>query len=283
MQLQEELEGINQRAMRTGNPRSSGILQSMMSTVLSGFSFANKSIATRTEPGLPHHQTQISAPVPPRELLYLLVCAKEGGGASARRLRHLDLRNIKSDEEFFACVRDSYWGMRGKYHSLFSLRTLKRITFIRLQVHIKGVVNVLKEHDMPPEEKKTEYRFAPVPAEVVPPIAETDLMHYFHHPHDADDGFDWCLSRFPKRLHEKLRACPRNGPGEGWGIHFVEDWDLKKLWMTSFLICGLGSFAFGVLWAYYENSIQDAFAISSYMIAMATLSIGTVQAMLHMN
>jgi len=63
----------------------------------------------------------------------------------------------------------------------------------------------------------------------------------------------------------------------------VEGWDVKKIWIAGFLLFGLGSLLLGILWAVFGHSIQDAFAIASYVVSFATLSIGTVQAVLHLN
>jgi len=165
---------------------------------------------------------------------------------------------------------------------MFSFRTVKTIKFVRLEVSFKGLVGILKTDEMPPESKKTEYRFIPIPAEIVPPIGENDMMHLFHHPDHADEGLSWRLSRFPKKLHEQLRACPERGPGLGWGIMFVEDWHIKKIWVVAFVLVGFGSAIFAILWSVYEHSIQDACSISSYVIAFLTLGIGTTQAAMHL-
>ncbi len=68
----------------------------------------------------------------------------------------------------------------------------------------------------------------------------------------------------------------------GWGLQIVECWDAQKIWLLIFMFFGLGSLAIGVLWAAFEHSIQDAFAIAGYMVAFATVSVGSVQAILVM-
>jgi len=103
------------------------------------------------------------------------------------------------------------------------------------------------------------------------------MMHLFHHPSHADNN-SICLERFPKKLREKLKC--NGGVNPGWGLQFVEGWDMKKIWVITFVFFGLGSLLIGILWAVYKQSIQDAFTIASYIVAFATVSVGTVQALL---
>jgi hypothetical protein len=57
---------------------------------------------------------------------------------------------------------------------------------------------------------------------------------------------------------------------------------MRKIWTISFILFGFGSMLIGVLWGVYGRSIQDALAIASYIVAFATLSVGTLQAWLVM-
>jgi hypothetical protein len=104
-------------------------------------------------------------------------------------------------------------------------------------------------------------------------------MHLFHNPSHADEN-SFCLNRFPKKLKEKLVY---NGNADrGWGLQFVEGWNMKKIWILTFIIFGLGSLCVGIVWAFCHRSIQDAFAVAGYRAAFATISIGTLQALLVM-
>jgi len=57
---------------------------------------------------------------------------------------------------------------------------------------------------------------------------------------------------------------------------------MKKIWILTFVIFGLGSLCMGIVWAFCHRSIQDAFAIAGYIAAFATISTGTTQALLVM-
>ena len=100
-------------------------------------------------------------------------------------------------------------------------------------------------------------------------------MHLFHNPSHADENA-FCFDRFPKKLKERL--VYKGNVNRGWGLQFNEGWNTKMIWIISFVIFGLGSLAMGILWTFCHRSIQDAFAIASYMAAFATISIGTLQA-----
>jgi len=244
------------------------------------------------ETGLPLHERQAPdnqldndnlrprIPTPlPQELLFLLLCYSHGRYAT--RLVQIDLVTLqaKSDRALFKILRDTYHSMRGTHLSYFSLRALRRIKFVYFEMYGSELVDVRKpEDDIPPPENK-DYRYQPAPPETIPPVGVRHMMHLFEHP-DHAQAEPVCLERFPKRLKEKLK-CNR-GVAPGWGLEFVEDWDAKKIWAVLFVFFGLGSFLIGVLWAVYGHSIQDAFAIASYMVVFATVTIGTMQAFLVM-
>lgn len=140
------------------------------------------------------------------------------------------------------------------------------------------LVDVRKINDIPPPEHQ-EYKYAPAPPDVIPPVGDRHMMHLFQHPECADDEM-LCLNRFPKKLKEKLKCA--KGINPGWGLQFVEGWDLRKIWILVFILFGMGSLVLGVLWAVYKHSIQDAFAIAAYMLTFATLTVGVMQALLIM-
>jgi hypothetical protein len=168
--------------------------------------------------------------------------------------------------------------MRGKWHAWISLRTLISIKFVQFEMYPSELVDVRK-HDVVPPPENTEYRYRPTPPDLVPPVGENHMLHYFHHPDHAEDE-PLCLNRFPKRVKRRLKVA--GGVRPGWGLQFVEGWNMKKIWIIAFVLFGLGSLLVGVLWACFEHNVQDAFSISAYIVAFGTVSIGTVQALLVM-
>lgn len=100
------------------------------------------------------------------------------------------------------------------------------------------------------------------------------MLHLFQNPsHAKSDTI--CLSRFPKKLRVKIQSPSDALPG--WGLQLIESWDVKKIWIIGFILFGLGSFIFAILWACFGGSVQDAFAVAAYMVAFATLTLGTLQ------
>lgn len=193
----------------------------------------------------PHRAQNIAevaseAPNPPRpDSLFLLLCIPHRQYAT--KLIHMDVCMLLSDRLFFANLRGHYRSMRGRWVSIFSLRQLRSIRFVKFEMYPSTLVDIRKTNDIPPETHKDEYRYRPVPAEVIPPIGENHLMHLYDHPEDAEDTAI-CLDKVPKKLREPLLVCPQRGTGLGWGIHFVEGLHWIKLWILGFigLLAALG-------------------------------------------
>jgi hypothetical protein len=223
------------------------------------------------------HANSESTSLPP-EPVYLLICYSEGRFAT--KLLQLDLTALhaESDRALFQILRRKYHNLTGTRMSWLSLKTLESIKFVYFEMHKREFVDVMKVDDVPPPED-VEYRYVPAPPKLIPPVGSNYLMHMFQHPDCADEE-PTCLSKFPKKLKERLK-CLR-GARPGWGLQLIEGWDSRKIWIILFVFFGLGSLAMGVLWAVFEHSIQDAFSMAAYMVAFATVSVGTVQAILVM-
>lgn len=103
------------------------------------------------------------------------------------------------------------------------------------------------------------------------------MTHWFHHPEDANQMAITCV-RTPKKRRDRLIVCPQAGTGVGWGIQIVEGWFLSKVWLLALLLFMLGSLVFGICWATLRFDVQGAFGVSAYMVAFASLLVGTLQA-----
>ncbi|KAH7399773.1 hypothetical protein BKA64DRAFT_670366 [Cadophora sp. MPI-SDFR-AT-0126] len=218
------------------------------------------------------------APATPIDLLYLLICYNKS--RYEERLLQLDLTDLDGtgDKALFENLRQNYHNLKKWPDRFLSLRSLQSIQFVQFELYKSELVDIRKRNHLPPPED-VEYRYMPAPPETIPPVGNNYLMHVFQNPECADEE-PLCLSRFPKKLKERL-ACQR-GIKLGWGLQFVEGWDGKKLWLTGFVFFGLSSLTIGILWAVLKHSIQDAFAVAGYMVALGTMSIGTIQAFLVM-
>lgn len=129
--------------------------------------------------------------------------------------------------------------------------------------------------DQIPPPKETHYDFHERVPGYVPPIGNRYFMHRFSNSaHCGDSTF--CLSQIPKRLHVRPHYGSAPDHSTAWGLYFHETLDLARL-----CLCGLFAFlfslVFGVVWAVDKKSIQDGFAVASYILALEALTIGTVQ------
>lgn len=217
------------------------------------------------------------APNPPHpESLFLLLCIPHRKYAT--KLIHMDVCTLLSDRLFFRNLKSHHRSMRGRWVSFFSLRQLRSIRFVKFEMYPRTLVDIRKTDDIPPETHKDEYRYRPIPAEVIPPIGENHLMHLYDYPEDAEDTAI-CLDKVPKKLRERLGVCPQRGTGLGWGIHFVEGLHWIKLWILGFIGL-LMSIAFGIAWACVRTDVQGGFGIAACMMVGLTFTTGVVQAAL---
>jgi hypothetical protein len=229
--------------------------------------------APQTVPGI---QSPYNPPDPPAEMLYLLLCHSEG--IYATKLLQLPIADLKSDNQLFRILLSHYKSMRGQFRSLVSFRTLTSIRFVRFEMYKKSQsVDICKTDDIPPADHM-EYKYAPVPIDIIPPVGENQLMHFFHHPEHAEDE-PVCLDRFPKKRRERFAVCNGRTTEIGWGLHLVEGWDSRKTWVVCFVLFGFGSSMWGILWAVFKKSIQDAFAVAGFAVALAVFTVGFTQSM----
>ncbi|KAH7400191.1 hypothetical protein BKA64DRAFT_707877 [Cadophora sp. MPI-SDFR-AT-0126] len=233
------------------------------------------SVELRSEPSEQSHPgEQRSA-----EALFLLVCMNDGVGASIVRLRQLSVHDVDSDQKLFHVLRHMYFSLRQRWWSFLSLWSLKQINFVHFDLYEKSLIDVRELHVVPPEDEHTSYIHERT--NLKPPIGTNLLMHYISCPQDATLRSP-CLDKIPKKIGGKLLVCPVKGVSPGWGLQFVEGWNWKKILLVSFFTFVISATIVAVLCWYSGRSIQDAFAISSFMLACFALSVGALQAWLNM-
>ena len=54
----------------------------------------------------------------------------------------------------------------------------------------------------------------------------------------------------------------------------------STVWLLGLVLFVIESLVFGVCWTIWEHDIQEAFAVAAYMVALAGLVAGTLQAFL---
>jgi hypothetical protein len=176
-------------------------------------------------------------------------------------------------------MRKSYTLVRGRWTSLLSFRTLHGIKFVKFELYSSLLVDVKKVNSMPPA-TNSNYHYRPAPPKLIPPIGENHLLHLYHHPDHAEQSHI-CLTRLPKKLHEKLTCI--EGINEEWGLQFIEDWNKKKISLLVVLLLVVASSGIGVLWSVYKHSISDAFAMASYVVAVVAAGVAALQFSLYDN
>ena len=129
---------------------------------------------------------------------------------------------------------------------------------------------------MPPEKRKDEYIYQG--CDLIPPVGEHLLTHLFHHPEHANNESALVLSRTPKKRKQKLTVYPMQGVNIGWGIHLVEGWAPKRVWLLFLVFFVIGSIVFAICWSILKKDLQGAFAISAYIVALTGLVLGTLTA-----
>ena len=121
----------------------------------------------------------------------------------------------------------------------------------------------------------TEYPYAPAPPDVIPPIGDRHMIHLLYRPEFVEEDA-FCLFRFPKKMKEKLK-CKGEAVNPGWGLQFVDGWDMRE--DLDYYICGLRNGKF-VGCDSVAGAWNESFAIAANIAALATVSIGFVQALL---
>ncbi|KAF7507687.1 hypothetical protein GJ744_010240 [Endocarpon pusillum] len=219
----------------------------------------------------------VSSQASKHESLFLLTCVTISHFATS--LLQVDLKQplpILSDRQLLELLRTHYHRLRRSWRRrLLSFQTLTSIEFVQFELHRKSIVDIRKRDDIPPEDRKDEYQYRPIPAEVIPPVGRNYLMHIYHHPEDADSE-TVCLTRFPKRVKERLKLGGTDVP-VGWGIEFVEGVHWNKVWCFGFAIV-LISLVMGIVWSCVKRDVQSGFGIAGFMMAFLTFMVGMLQA-----
>lgn len=139
------------------------------------------------------------------------------------------------------------------------------------------LVDIQKRDDIPPESRRNEYDYFPMPADTVPPIGPNLLMHFFNHPEDAPPS-RIVLSCIPKRKRDKLEPCPIRGSSLGWGIDVATGPNELKLFVCGLIAC-LCSLTFGVIWTVRQKDIQGGFGVAGFMFATLGFAIASLKAL----
>ena len=196
---------------------------------------------------------------------------------TANRLHHWVVEETSTDESLFSTLRALYQTASKGNFSFLSLKAIKSIRFVRFEVYSQKLVDVLTSPDMPDNRRSDQYSYRPVPAEFIPPIGENHMMHLYNHPEETEHTAV-CLEKVPKKI-EGLAWLPTHPGGSkiGWGLHFVEGLDIKKLSVWGFIGVMI-SITFGVAWFLVKGDLQSGFAVAACMLTGLIFTTGLIQA-----
>ena len=194
---------------------------------------------------------------------------------TANKLNPMVVEKVNTDNALFSRLRSLHKTARKEHISIFSLKTIKSIRFVRFEVYSQGLVDVRTTPDMPDERRRDEYSYTPV--DFIPPIGENHMMHLYTYPEEAEHT-GICLGKIPKKI-EGLGWLPTHSQKSkvGWGLHFVEGLDVAKLWICGF-IGFMTSIMFGIAWSMIKDDIQSGFAVAACMLTGLFFTTGMVQA-----
>ncbi|KAF2469045.1 uncharacterized protein BDR25DRAFT_289215 [Lindgomyces ingoldianus] len=226
---------------------------------------------------------------------WLLTCANEG--RFTPKIVHIDVNKgkITSDKDLALALRAHYEHLNNKWLKWAKLRGLTTIEFVQFEVHRNRFADIRASPSMPPTSSTTAtsitsstsastsestseskfpsthpYSFEPI--DLMPPVGSTYLLHLFRHPTDYDNELI-TYQRSPKR-RERLES------GMGWGLNLVEGFIAQKVWAVMFMGFGVGSAVFGIVWTVRLGDVQGAFGVAGWVVTLAGLVLGGLQAWL---
>lgn len=217
---------------------------------------------------------------------WLLTCANEG--RLTPKIVHLDVNEgrIRNDRDLALTLREHYDQLNRRWFNWARLRGLTTIEYVQFEIHRNRFADIRATPSMPPRsaassastsepeksQAPSQHPYTFEPNDLLPPVGSTYLLHLFKHPQDYEGELITYL-RSPKR-RQRLEF------GMGWGVHLVEGFLAQRVWAVTMGICGLGSVVFAILWTIKKDDVQGAFGVAQWVLGIAVLSVGGMQAWL---
>jgi hypothetical protein len=254
-----------------------------------GYQLSNPSGFTQTAAAQHQHSSTDS------QHDYMLLCSDESGWLTTRE--ELNVSQIRSDKELFDSFESILRSRKCWARRFASLKTIQRISFVKVSgssylrhdnckqrgmeltrtqfaLRQNQEVDQLQLGQIPPPEE-THYEFHERVPGYIPPIGNRYFMHRFSNSAHCRDS-TYCLHQIPKRKHGRPRYGFAPDNSTAWGLYFHESFDMSRLCLCG-MVAILLSLVFGIMWAAGKRSIDDGFAVASYILALQVLTVGTVQ------
>lgn len=230
----------------------------------------------RTQPSQdPSAQQQLSA----IEELFLLMCVNNSAGSSRTGLSQPPVHIIDSDRQFFSLMKAEYTSLRSRWWSFLSLWSLRQIHFVHFEMYDPTIIDVKEANSLPQSRIPNEYKYET--CNLRPPVGSNILKHFMMHPSCAAVRRPY-FDKVPKKIGQRLAVDPDKGVSPGWGLHFVEGWNWKKIFVA-YLVFLVTSLLTALVFILLHYSIQDSFAIAGWTLAAFTLGITTLQVIYHLD
>ena len=139
-------------------------------------------------------------------------------------------------------------------------------------MYTSQLADIQRRPAIPPDNQAHAYTYEPQPAECNPPIGPNLLMHLFDNP-DHAECVPVLYKKIPKKMRERLIACPVKKSAMGWGIYFVEGLNISAIFIYG---CSgfVSALVFAIAWSIIRHDIQGGFAIAAYMLAFLGFCVG---------
>ena len=162
--------------------------------------------------------------------------------------------------------------------SLLALTSsIAQLRLSQFTVHHRNFVDIQSSIPfIPPAAEKHNYDYEPYNPDLLPPIGEERMTHYFHHP-DHADALAEMIQQMPKKRNEQIDPKAPLESRQGWGIHVVEDIMLERLLFLFVMVFAGASLAFGICWSVLDHDVAGAWTVSAWLSSLGGLVVGFVQ------
>lgn len=251
--------------------------------------------STRSQPVASSQSTNTAATsqntVVQNNLLHLMACVHDKG--PIKILLQDRIQDVATDRALIQFLRNQYRRHRSRLRSLFSLKCVQGIHFVRFHLPLGDSVIIIP-HDtacvtgtasttacacLPPLARvsppgASEYLCSPVPPKTFPPIPPEYLLAFFTCAKEPHPASKWMVEQSPKRSWGELFGSAEQ-PAEGWGIYYKEGWNQKVI-ARVVLVLLVASLVFGAVWTRVTGDLQGGFGVAAWIVGIGGAGLGVL-------